>query len=304
MNEMVGETEEEAVDACCANCGVAEVDDIKLEECDGCDLVKYCSDKCRGEHRERHEEECKKRTTELHDKKLFRQSDVSYLGECPLCFLPMPLDTKKYTFKSCCSKIICNGCVVANYMSNNGDLNCPFCREPVADKEENKKRTMKRVKAGDPAALRHLGSKSRDEGDVDSAVNYWTKAAELGDVIAHYQLGHSYHTGDCVEKDEEKAVYHYDEAAIGGHPSARYNLAFSEERNGNIERAVKHLIIAANLGDENSMKALWEFFKRGIITKEELEATLRTHKAAIDEMKSPEREAAQNFWKDWKISDD
>ena len=27
----------------CANCGIAQVDDIKLEECDGCDLVKYCS---------------------------------------------------------------------------------------------------------------------------------------------------------------------------------------------------------------------------------------------------------------------
>ena len=45
-------------DKVCANCGIAEVDDIELEECDGCDLVKYCSDKCREEHREQHDEEC------------------------------------------------------------------------------------------------------------------------------------------------------------------------------------------------------------------------------------------------------
>ena len=41
----------------CANCGIAEVDEIKLDECTDCDLVKYCGDKCRDEHREEHEEE-------------------------------------------------------------------------------------------------------------------------------------------------------------------------------------------------------------------------------------------------------
>ena len=34
---------------CCASCGVAEVDDIKLVPCDGCDLVRYCSDACQQE---------------------------------------------------------------------------------------------------------------------------------------------------------------------------------------------------------------------------------------------------------------
>ena len=26
---------------CCASCGIAGDDDIKLKDCDGCDLVKY-----------------------------------------------------------------------------------------------------------------------------------------------------------------------------------------------------------------------------------------------------------------------
>ena len=103
--------------------------------------------------------------------------------------------------------------------------------------------------------------------------------------------------GKGVEKDEEKQVYHLEKAAIGGHPSARHNLAAIEEKNGNIERAVKHLVIAAKIGHENAMKKLWELYSYGSITKENLEATLRAHKAAIDEMKSPEREAANN----WKI---
>ncbi len=44
------------------------------------------------------------------------------------------------------------------------------------------------------------------------------------------------------------------------------------------------------------MKVLWKYYSAGDITKDDLEATLRTHKAAIDEMKSSEREAAEAWW--------
>ena len=39
-----------AAEVVCAWCGIAAVDNITLEECDGCDLVKYCSDKCQEGH--------------------------------------------------------------------------------------------------------------------------------------------------------------------------------------------------------------------------------------------------------------
>ena len=48
-----------------------------------------------------------------------------------------------------------------------------------------------------------------------------------------------YHQGLGVEKDEKKAVYHAEEAAIGGHPTARYNLGIEKGRNGRHERAKK-----------------------------------------------------------------
>ena len=98
-----------------------------------------------------------------------------------------------------------------------------------------------------------------------------------------------------MKKDKEKAVYHYEKAAMGGHPTARYNLGCHEGNIGNIERAVKHFTIASNLGHDKSMKALWKQYSAGNITKEDLEATLRSHQAAIDEMKSPEREASYPF---------
>jgi tetratricopeptide (TPR) repeat protein len=230
----------ESGDVCCANCGVAEVDDIKFKDCDGCDLVKYCGDGCQENHREQHSEECKKRAKELYDNNLFNQPEKSHLGECPLCFLPMPLDPKKYVFWACCSKSSCGGCTYTNNKIN-GSRNCPFCREPVPDKETRRKMLMKRIKAGDPAAMSQMGTELCHEGDYDKAFEYWAKAAELGDVEAHYQLLVMYHKGCGVEKDEEKKVYHLEQAAIGGHPNARHELGRIEHENGNIERAVKHL---------------------------------------------------------------
>jgi TPR repeat protein len=152
---------------------------------------------------------------------------------------------------------------------------------------------MKRVKANDPAALSYMGGKyCDDEGDYEGAFEYYTRAAELGDMDAHYRLGLMYYDGRGVEKDDGKVVYHYEKAAIGGHPTARHNLAVIEGRNGNDKRAAKHYIIAAKLGLKESMNMLWNHYSDENITKDELETTLRSHQAAIDAMKSPQREAA------------
>ena len=41
------------------------------------------------------------------------------------------------------------------------------------------------------------------------------------------------------------------------------------------------------------MKGLWSYYSAGDISKKELEAVLRSHQAAVDEMKSAQREAAE-----------
>ena len=56
----------------CVNCGISQIDDIKLEGCDGCQSVSYCNDKCQENRRKQHEGECKQRKAELHDKELFQ----------------------------------------------------------------------------------------------------------------------------------------------------------------------------------------------------------------------------------------
>ena len=95
-----------------------------------------------------------------------------------------------------------------------------------------------------------------------------------------------------VTKDEEKGKYHLEEAAIGGYPDARHNPACSEGEKGRTDRAVKHLIITANLGYDKSIQALKERYEDGEVSREDFAAALRVHQAAVDAMESPQREAA------------
>ena len=285
---------------CCASCGVTEIDDIKLVPCDACYLVRYCSDACREEHISQHEERCKKRAAELRDELLFKQPESTHLGDCPICSLPM-LDIEKSSLMACCSKEICCGCLLANgrrEMEMRLAFKCPFCRKAWQETEEERdQRLMKRIEANDPVAMRFVGGEQYYKGDYQSAINYYTKAADLGDAEAHYNLALIYLQGKGVEKDEEKEILHLEEAAIGGHPMARYSIGSYEYRHDNVERAVKHWIIAATQGEEKSMKLLMKSFKEGHLEKEVLAAALRAHKAAVDATKSPQRKVAGGSWR-------
>ncbi|KAK1743960.1 hypothetical protein QTG54_005557 [Skeletonema marinoi] len=142
---------------------------------------------------------------------------------------------------------------------------------------------MKRIEANDPIALYFMGTHRYQEGDYEGACEYWKKAAELGGAESHFKLAGFY----CGEKE------------------ARFHLGFFRDfANGRADAAVKHLIIGANLGHDDSIKALKGCYikalKMGVagyelISKENFAAALRAHQAAIDATKSPHREAAAKF---------
>jgi len=292
----VDQTEAGAADMCCASCGKSEVDDIKLKNCDDCDLVKYCSDQCQQDHLPQHEVMCIERVVELRDEKLFKQPESSFMGDCPICFLPLPLDPKKSSMQSCCSKVVCKGCLYADFLRQLEERLgrvCPFCRQPLPKGEEEAHRNnMKRAEANDPIAIRCIGAKHYSAGDYDTAFEYWTKAAELGDAVAHFGLSLLYEKGQGVEKDKKKEVYHLKKAAIAGHHLARFKLGLYERKNEGFERAVKHWIIAANLGSDEAIGVLKQCYKWGKVTKEDFATALRGHQAAVDATKSLHREAA------------
>ena len=284
----------------CASCGIAENDDVKLMPCDDCDLVRYCGNACKELHRPEHEETCKTRATELREELLFKQPEGTHLGDCPICSLPLPLDYAKSVMYTCCSKVICHGCSYANKIREYEmrlQPSCPFCRDVLPKtNEEHERRRMKRIEANDPAAICKWGVDQYEKGEYQSAFEYFTKAAALGDAWAHYRLSEMYYHGKGVEKDEGKMIYHLEEAAIGGHPEARNNLGWNENENGNNERAVKHLLIAAKLGYDLAIKQLMGKYREGHVSKDDLDVALRAHKAAVDAMKSPQRKKAEEYY--------
>ncbi|KAK1742137.1 hypothetical protein QTG54_006702 [Skeletonema marinoi] len=294
-------TEEEVAEMMgCASCGITEGDNIKLKKCNACYLVRYCGVKCQKEHRPEHKKACKKRAAELRDEIiLFKQPEGTDLGDCPICCLPLPVDSA-YTIMSCCSKNICKGCTLANTMreyQESLEYKCPFCRKPAPTSEAaSRANVMKRIEANDPAAMSQMGICCQRKGDYAGAHKYWAKAAELGHAEAHYNLSVMYSEGYGVGvgRGKKKEWYHLEQAAIGGNLKARYTLGIREGwcSNHNSERANKHLIIAANQGHDDSMKKLKEIYASGMVGKDDLAAALRAHQAAVDATKSPQREVA------------
>ena len=111
--------------------------------------------------------------------------------------------------QTCCSKVICKGCFYANdlrQIEQSLDRTCPFCRHPTvtATEEEENKMILKRVEANDPVAIAQVGREHCVRGEFGTAFEYLTKAVELGDVNARYNLSLLYRKGGGVEKHMEK----------------------------------------------------------------------------------------------------
>ena len=234
--------------------------------------------------------------------------------DCQICLLPMPHSVGVcgigISYMQCCGKMLCCGCLLAsqNKMKKGAMKSlCLYCRVPLTSSaKELLKRYKKRMKLNDSEAFHQVGSEYRD-GDMqtlglpqnyEKAVELWKQAAALGSIMAHCSLGRAYYSGRGVESDVNKAVYHMAVAAIGGHELARYDLGVIEENKGNMNRAMKHYVIAARCGVDKSLKLVGEGYKAGYVTKDEYASTLRAYQHSCDEMKSEQREEAAKV-QDW-----
>ena len=243
----------------------------------------------------------------LRDEILFKQPETNYPGDCPICLVPLPLDLQKSAkIFTCCCKRVCIGCshaIAKREIEGRLEHKCPFCRHPPPkDEEEANINYMKRIEANDPFAMREMAVKHHIGGDNKSAYKYLSKAAALGDVVAHCNLSKMYRYGKGVEKDEKMALYHLEEAAIGGHANSRYDLGHFEGINKRYDRASKHYIIAAKLGHDKALEALKLLYRAGDVSKEDLASALRAHQAAVHATKSPMREEAEAFRQMWEAA--
>ena len=170
----------------------------------------------------------------------------------------------------------------------------------IANPDEMVELYKKRTKLDDAEAIYNLGCCYADEGfgltqNVDKALELWHRAADLGNAKSYYSIGNSYYAGNGVERDNKKAKYYWELAAMGGDWVARYNLGCTELRAGNMDRALKHLMITAGSGNTDSLKAIQALFMDGLATKDDYAKALRVYQAYLNEIKSPQRDQAAAF---------
>lgn len=169
---------------------------------------------------------------------------------------------------------------------------------PNGDKEAHDG-LKKRIELNDPVAVYYLGCKYLKgtmglPQDSGRALELFRQALQLGYTDAHFSIGEYYFRGneEVGGKDTKKAKYHWEQAAMGGHASARHNLGVTERLAGNTERSIKHFKIAAETGYEISMNQIYTDFVNREMDFQTYYKISQAHDKAEEEIKSEPRERA------------
>ena len=305
----------------CANCGK---EGNNPNTCNKCKAATYCNASCKKKHRHKHKDTCEKRIAELHEEELERERQEAELYDeelfkqpphnegCPICMLPLPSLYTGRKYRSCCGKNICSGCIYAVTKRDGGVGLCPFCRAPTpTTDEELLKQIQKRMEIGDAGAIYNLGcwysggmyGLPQDRAralELWQQAGEWHKAGEIGHARSYYSVGAAYMRGDGVERDETKANHYWELAAMGGDVKARHNIGVYEACAGKMERALKHFMIAAGCGDNDSLENIKQLFMDGDAMKDDYAKALQVYQANLVEIKSPQRDEAAAFDDNYK----
>jgi len=136
--------------------------------------------------------------------------------------------------------------------------------------------------------------------NMDKAMELYNRAGELGHPRAYNNLGAIYMNGWGVEVDKMKAWYYLELAAMGGYVMARHNLGLREQNKGNMDRALKHYMIAAKSGYKDSFESIKELYSIGHATKDEYTKASRANQEYLDEIKSEQRDEAAAYDGYWE----
>jgi len=159
---------------------------------------------------------------------------------------------------------------------------------------------MKRVEMNDAHAIGKQGYHYAEgisgfPQDMNKAVGLWQRSGELGLSKAYGSIGDAYHSGRGVEVDKKKAIHYYELAAMGGDAEGRFNLGCAEKNAGNMDRALKHYMIAIRGGYSGSLDTIRVMHLHGEATKEDYTKALQSYQEYLVEIKSVQRDEAAAF---------
>ena len=129
--------------------------------------------------------------------------------------------------------------------------------------------------------------------DYLKALELWHRAGELGYAIGYHNIGIAYRNGRGVGIDMKKARHYWELAAMGGISEARHSLGLLEEDAGNMDRATKHLLIAARNGYSKSVSLVKQLYLDGHARKDDYTMALRAYQSYLAESKSSQRDEAE-----------
>ena len=116
-------------------------------------------------------------------------------------------------------------------------------------------------------------------GNPAQAVDWMTKAAEAGNAGVQYALGKLYRDGNHVEKDIQKAVAMFTAAAEQKNEYAAYQLGklylSSEDIPKNVPEAIKWLTLSSDLGNAYAQYALAKLYLSGDSIPKDVGAAIR-----------------------------
>ena len=194
---------------------------------------------------------------------------------------------------------------------------CCFCRavdpdevDGVDEDEEIVRRVRKRLEANDPQSYFTVANWYRHgmlgyPVDNQKAFEHMHRAAELGWPKACHNLGCYYQHGVGTEKDERKEIYWFEEAAKKGDIDSRWNLGDKEMMRGDAMRAIKHFLISAAAGDDQSLGKIIKAVSMNLVTRDKFNEVRAKYHEAKEGVKSEMRADARvyNEWKKNKKED-
>ncbi|NBP57661.1 sel1 repeat family protein [bacterium] len=141
---------------------------------------------------------------------------------------------------STCSRISCLSCFTVIFINN-----IPFSLKRFV----SFKYYLLAAEQNHPGGMRGVGEMyecgtKEIEANLESAAEYYHKAADLGDFVAEYNLGVFYQYGTGVMADQEKANQFLERASSKGHCSAMLNLGLlHQEGIPNLEEEMQYFVV-------------------------------------------------------------
>ena len=161
---------------------------------------------------------------------------------------------------------------------------------------------------GKPAAMFHLGNFTLDgamgiDKDEESGVKLLENAMEM-DASNHFIKGvAARYLGIHFAKNDDygpKALLYFEKAVKFGDSASYIDLGLCQMKLGQLEKGLFSIRKSLQCGlqdDEKILEQLMQFYKQGLVTKDEYGYTLRAHQEAVKQSYSKGRQDCKNFRK-------